>query len=297
MPMPEEKEPDETTDDAPEPVAEPAVEEFKVEKVEPEPRVNRSARRTNVMREISTAKERAETEARAARDETAKALRELAELRGRFDERERSSQSSQPSKHQEAIEGLRSQWETHAAAAANPKIDESTRRDHVKRAYALEMEIARAQHKMFRDEEATNAPPDQREARDAIERESRYIEGRFPWMEDNKRASRLVFAEFESLVEDGRPRARATMLEACTKIAKQFGFGGREQSAPTGRRFAMVPGGEGAADDDGPMTVRVTDADKRLARAMYPSESEGDAVKKWMKEVAVPHVRAKRESA
>lgn len=289
-------------DDA-EAVAVPATDEYKVEKVDreaetPKPR-NRAERRKDAMREATTKREAAEAEARTAREEAAQARRELAEIRGRLDERDRHNAQSAPSKHQDTLDGLRSQWETHAAAAVNPKLDEATRRDHIKRAHALETEMTRVQYKMFREEEQRDQPADQSEARRAAEREEAYLVSRFPWLEDNEEAHGYAWTKFNALVKAGRPRNRATMVEACTHVAKIHGFGGTANGDGNGnsRRYAAVDSGEGASGEDSPMTIRISEADKGLARALYPGDDEATAIRKFMKEVAVPHVRSKQKSA
>ena len=284
------------------PKAEPKVDTYEVNEVKAEPSQaqpkNRRERRAAALQEADGRATKWERDATETRQRYERLDREFAEFRGKIEERDRQSQQRQPSKHADALKNLRSQWETHAAAAVDSKIDAGTRRQHIERAHELETEIARAQYKMFQEEHAANAPADQSAAREAAAKEEQYLEARFPWLEGNEEAHGYSWSKFRGLVAAGKPANRATMVEACTFVAKQFGFGGSTDN-PNGnsRRFAAVPGGESGDDDDSPMTVRVGEAEKKLARAMFPKESEGDAVRLWIKEVAGPATKAKRNSA
>lgn len=278
----------------PEVTPEAPVEEFEVKPVDreaetPKPKTgNRTTRRADAITAEKTARERAETTARAAQEKADRLEREFSDFRAEQQARQRQAEASQPSPHLATLKSLRSRWETHAAAAVNPRLDEASRRKHIDDAHDLELEMGRVQHKMFREEEAKDAPDDQSEQRAAAQREQQYLEARFPWLEGSAKMNRRVWAEFEGLAEDGRPRNRATMVEACANIAKQFNLGGKDTGGGNGssRRYGAIPGGEGGGGGDSPRSIRVGEAEKKLARAMFPQAGPEEAVKLWVKEMA-----------
>lgn len=250
---------------------------------------DRRTRRANAMKEERAKREAAEADTARMRQEIAEARREAAEIRGRLEEREKRERDSQPSPHREKLKNMRSQWEMHAANAANPKLDAESRRKAIDAAHELEYEMQRVTYQALREEEQRNAPPDDSERVRAAEKEQAWLENKFQWLEGNDEAHGYAISKFRSLVASGRPSNRATMVEACTFIAKKFGFGGTEtRDNGNSRRFAMVPGGD-AEGDEAPRGYQLKSkndviAAEKLAMKLYPKLSKEDAVKKYTKE-------------
>lgn len=249
---------------------------------------NRTERRKNALREASDRADKYKADYERLQRETEATRRELAEMRGRMDEQARANQQSQPSQHDIKLKNLRSQWETHAAASQNQKLDAATRQQHLERAWEIENEMAETQFLRVQEKHKQSAPPDDSAQRIAAAQEEQYLEARFPWLEGNKRAHGFAWTEFEALVAEGRPRNRATMVQACTTVAAKFGFGGQNGNGANAnsRRYATVPSGEGAGGEESTRGAPPkTDGNYRLAMGLYPELGKEAAFAKWSRKM------------
>lgn len=249
--------------------------------------MNRNERRASALKTQTDRADKWERDAHQALERAERVERDFNEFKRGQEERQRAGdQTRQQSQHMDKLKNLRSQWRTFAATAANAKVDATTRQEAVDRAEEIELEMSRLQHKMFREEEQASAPADDREQREAAAKEEQYLEARFPWLEGNGEAHGYAWSKFRSLIAAGRPPNRATMVEACTFIAAKFGFGGTNGNGTNGnsRRYAAVPGGEGAGGEEssrgGPPK---TDNNYRLAMGVYPELAKEAAFSKWSK--------------
>ena len=224
----------------------------------------------------------------AERNERARIDRELAEMRGRLEERARTGQ--QQDKHAEAkskIESLRDQaWSQLAlsAQAKDPAEAARFRKEYQRlmdEADDVRDEIRANQRWEKQRGEISQAMPDPQ-----AQAELTYLNTRFPWLADNEDAQALADSRLKILLQKGAPGNRETAVAAITWAAQQLKIGG--QTAPTnGQRqlYAGVPAGEGAGGDERPRSVKMGRHEEAMARAAYPHLPAKDAYKQWARDM------------
>lgn len=284
----------ETETTEPEVVTEEATTDVTVEpekKTEtPERQPNRRDRKNQRIDVESAQRERDEFKNRleAAERRDRERERELAEVRGRLEER--AAQGQQQNKHAETkskIETLRDQaWTMMERAAMSKTPEESAkfRKEHQRlmdEADDLRDEIrAGSRWEKQRGEIGQALPDPQAQA------ERSFLDSRFPWLASNPKAQMYADVELKSLIAAGEPATRETAIKAITTVANYLKLGGT--SSPTnGQRqlYSGVPSGEGAGGDDKPRSIRMGRHEEALARATYPQLEAREAYKQWAKDM------------
>jgi hypothetical protein len=268
-------------------VTAPDVDKTPVERPQQSERKNRKAQRLDV-EAAQRARDEIQKTLEAERAERQRIDRELAEMRGRLTERERSTQTQD--KHaqtRDKIAALRKQAKAHlffSAQAKDPNQSEKEWEEHQRL-----MDEADDLRDSMRDESRWEKRRGeiQQGVNPEVLQEKMYFSAKFPFLEGNRRAQALADAEFSELVQGGRPANRQTMEQAITSAAKTLGLGG--QSAPTESqraRYGGIPAGEGAGGGNERRTIKMGRHEEALAKAAYPQLEAKDAYKEWAKSMA-----------
>lgn len=253
-------------------------------------RQSRKAKRLDVEAAERRAQEFQQTLERE-RAEGVRRDREIAEMRGRLEERQRQTQTQD--KHAETkskIADLRKQAKAHLFFSSQAKDQAAAEKewdDHQR----LTDEANRLMWKMDSESEWENRRgefsqqiPDQ-----GMLQERNYIATKYPWVESSIEGRSLADGKYTALVNGGSPQGRQTMEVALTWAAKTLGLGGNGAGPSDHQRrlYSGVPGGEGAGGGgDGAKTIRVGRHEEAMAKAAYPHLEAKDAVKQWAKDVS-----------
>jgi hypothetical protein len=282
--------PEEATTDVE--VTAPDVDKTPVERPQSSDRKSRKAQRLDVEAALK-AREEIQKTLEAERAERQRIDRELAEMRGRLTERERSTQTQD--KHaqtRDKIAALRKQAKAHlffSAQAKDPTQSEKEWEEHQRL-----MDEADDLRDSMRDEsrwEKRRGEIQQTGVDPGLIQEKMYFAAKFPFLDGNRRVQALADAEFSELVQGGRPANRQTMEQAITSAAKTLGLGGQSQPTESQRaRYGGVPAGEGAAGGNEPRKIRVGRQEDALAKAamnvINPHLDSKAAVKEWARLMA-----------
>lgn len=259
---------------------------------QPTDRKSRKAQRLDVEaaeRRANEFKQTLETE----RQERLRIDRELAEMRGRLEERQRSTQTQdKTAERQSKINQLRQQAKSHLSmsaqlAAAGRTAEADKAWDEYQRlndeADDVRDELRDEKRWESRRAEIQQGMPDPQAAQALIG-----FEGQYPWLTSNKEAVETADIRLTWLVNNGRPFNRQTVNEALAWTAKQMALGGHSAPSDQQRRlYGGVPGGEGpGSGGEGPKTIKMGRHEEALARAAYPQLEAKDAYKQWAKDIS-----------
>lgn len=259
-----------------------------------EQRASRKERQANKYREAQE-RERTANARLAERDaEVRRMSDQIAELRGRTAEIQRSQQQTAENPHDKMVSQLEEIAERHleaAAAATKPEIAKAEMREYHKALrQAAIVEARRDMQGEFERFGRSQPDPEAAAARMALGEQ-------FPWIRENDQARAMTDGYINVLVAKGRPRTLATFREACTMVAKDLGLGGAETERPTETRRAAYTGvsNREGGGDDGRTQLQVPADDvpklKQMARHMFPQLGETEAWTKWLKDVAPKSMR------
>lgn len=265
--------------------------------------VSRKERRANVMREAKEARAAAERERDEYRQRQSQTEAQLAELRGRIEERERSNQNTDKSAQTKTrIASLRSQARDQIVLAASFKGEAAQQawdrhQELMDEADDLRDEMRDEARWDKRKGEMMGKIPDQ-----GMMESKQYIQAKYPWVATNARARGLADATFADLVQSGRPASMATMEEAITFAAKTMRItNGNGAPNPASRRAYEGTGQrDGEGDDGGSGTgmsveeVRNNLPLKRMAQLAYPQLEAEQAYVRFAKDIGT---KAKRQDA
>lgn len=266
----------------------PDVEKTPVERPVSSDRKTRKMQRLDV-EAAQRARDEIQRTLEAERQERQRIDRELAEVRGRLAERDRSTQSED--KHaqtRDKIAALRKQAKAHlffSSQAKDPTQAEKEWDEHQRL-----MDEADDLRDSIRDEgrwEKRRGEIQQQGGDPQVAQERAYLSAKYPFLEDNLEARALADAKFKVLVGSGKPRSRQTMEQAITDAARTLGLGG--QSTPTNAermRYGGIPSGEGPGNGTERRTIKMGRHEEALAKAAYPHLEAKDAYKQWAKDIA-----------
>lgn len=215
--------------------------------------------------------------------------RELAEMRGRLEERERRGENvDKQTDTVKKIGELRKQARAQlyfASRAGDEAAAEKAWAEHDRlndEANDLRDELRDAPRwEKRRGELAQNMP------NPAVAATLSGHETQFPWLLSNQEAVSRADAELTRLVQSGHPFNRQTAVMALAWTAKAMGLGGHTPPTSAQRAaYGGVPGGEGAGGGGGPRTIKMGRHEEAMAKAAYPQLEAKDAFKQWAKDIA-----------
>ena len=283
----------ESEDVAPEPEArEVTVETAPEERPAAEPRSIRQGRKAQRLDVESAQRERDEIKARFQTEaqERQRLATELAEIRGRLQERQQQTQQVDKNEQTKSkISELRKQAKFHLFLSAKAQ-DQSTADKEWDEHKRLEDEANDLRDDMRDDArwekrrgEITSSMPDP-----AMQAERQYIDARFPWLEGSQEAQALADGRMRVLTKSGRPANRETAMEAITWAGQKLGLGGGGTVPTNGQRqlYSGIPSGEGAGGGDSRKTIKMGRDEEALARAAYSHLEPKQAYKQWAKDMA-----------
>lgn len=266
------------------------------------PKSKRDQRRANRFQEERNARARAEQELGELRGRYSGLEQQFNEFRQQIErDKQQAQQSNASSEAKNRITGLRQQARNFLVQSAQAK-DPATAQQLLDKHDAL-MDEADDLRDEMRDEarwekrrgELQNQGPSAE-----LMGEQMYFLSKYPWLDGNVEAQKMIRARFEGLVESGKRQAnRATMEEAVTGIAKLLRLGGTPNGASD--RSRQVYAGMGQRDgevDDSPSVGSVTAEDvensrahRKLALLLYSDLEPKQAYAKYAKEIGSKSMR------
>lgn len=268
----------------------PAAEPEQLTPVERPSRADRKRQRIDV--EAAT-REKEEIKQRLAAAELREQQRaqEIAELRGRMEERQRQTQTTD--KHAETkskIAELRKQAKAHLYFSSQAKSPEAAEKEWDRYQELLDeaddlRDNIRAEGRWEKQRgELSSQIPDP-----AMQREAAVITARFPWLASNRKAQQIADAHINDIMATtGRPYSMEMGIEAVAWAGKVLGIGGHQ--APTNGQRALyggVSGGEGSGGGESrPRTPPRTIGNEKLAQAAYRHLDAKAAWKAWTRDMA-----------
>jgi hypothetical protein len=289
----------ETTETESEVVPEEEAREVPVEELTPverptaEPRQSRQERKAKRLDVESAQRERDEIKARFETEaqERQRLATELAEIRGRLQERQQQTQQIDKNEQTKSkVAELRKQAKFHLflsakaqdQATADKEWDEHKRLED--EANDLRDEMRDAERWEKRRGEITQSLPN-----GSAQAERARIDAKFPWLEASEEAQALADARMKALLKSGRPGSRETAYEAIAWAGQKLGLGGGGGSPTNGQRqlYSGIPSGEGpGGGGDNRKTIKMGRHEEALARAAYSHLEAKDAYKQWAKDMS-----------
>lgn len=236
-------------------------------------------------RERDEIKKRFETEAQ----ERQRLANELAEMRGRLEERQQQTQQvDRQAQTKSKIAELRKQAKFHLflsakatdQATADREWDEHKRLEDEANDLRDDMRDE-ARWEKRRGEITSNLPDPTAQA------EVNFLNTRFPWLEGSKKAQALADVHMREMIAAGSPATRETAVAAIAWAGKTLGLGGNGTAPTNGQRalYNGIPSGEGAGSGNERKTIKMGRHEEAMARAAYPHLEAKDAYKQWAKDV------------
>lgn len=262
---------------------------------EDKPKGGRDKRRANRFQEEREARLRAEQQFGELQGRYSGLERQFTEFRQQIErDKQQAQQSNASTETRTRISSLRQQARNYLMQAAQAKDNNELAQRLIDKHDELmdEADDLRAEMREEGRWEKRKGEFQQQGPSAEMMGEQMYFLSKYPWLDGNVEAQKMIRARFDSLVESGkRQPSRATMEEATTAIAKMLGLGGR-QPGPSDRSRQVYAGtghGDGEQDDSpssGSMSadeVENTRGLRKLALLAYPDLEPRQAYAKFAK--------------
>lgn len=255
---------------------------------------SRKERRANAFQEAKENARLAREEAAREREERERLGREVAELRGRWEQAQQQQQRDAKDPYADKIQALEDEAQMHLERVANSK-DPAVQKAEL-RAYNAKMrEAAKLDMRRDLENEARKNPRQQQSQmnpRDAAMLTA--LEAEYPAIGD-KKFRNVADGYVALLMARGRPDSLATLREACALAAQELKVGGVDSGKPSNVRRGAYSGfssGEGAGGggetsrDDVPIGRTEEALAIALANRRGKGETKEQAIAAWKKSVA-----------